>query len=341
MDSTLKGTKIIYQYLNKENNGTFPESQLIISDKGKEKIAINDNDNIKFIDYNNENSKTVKNKFALFTDKITIEKILQNYKAGKQFGNENLNIRSAFVALNRKPEKIKEWIGEKKRQEEKVNVFEKNEIPYEQLSKIGINKESLSKEDINNLLKGEKTSLKNINLNSENNELTNTPPFKINLEKKDNKVDAVLTFKKNELDFSKDNIGKTLTNEEQNQLKLYGTLPEPKFLTDNQGKSATYKIGVDTETNTLEKIDVKKFDVKSINDLKMTYNINMKKDQVNNLMSGKAVSLNNISLPGKKGSYNGKIDINPSTGKAQVLLKSLELSKKKTLIKTPLKNKEL
>ncbi|MDT0691224.1 DUF4099 domain-containing protein [Salegentibacter sp. F188] len=332
-----KEPRYFHQYFKDEKTGEVPTSMVIVKTQEEElrvlaeKTKGRDKGKEAFVKLNDPGLENGDYKFMLVSNKNVIAHIIHNYNAGKSFAEQNIN--KVFLALNKGKEKAVAWVEEKERQENHGKEFSERDIPYKSLEKIGIAKEDLSKTDIDNMLKGLSTTLINKNLRKEDIEVRNTPPFKINLERReDDKVVAKITFQQKDLDIEKDNIGKTLTPEEKAELKRKGTISEPKFYPNEKGHIEPYKVGVDKETNTIEKKEIRKYDIGSARELSQTYDVELSALDHNRLGSGKSVNVKNISIPDKPGKYEGNIDLNPVTGRAVLKVETIREMKKEKLL---------
>lgn len=329
--------KYFHQFFKDEKTGEVPSSMVIVKtqedelkvlaektkgvDKGKEA----------FLKLNDPGLENGDYKFMLVSNKNVIAHMIHNYNAGKSFSEQNIN--KVFLALNKGKDKAVEWVAEKDRQDNHGKEFSESDIPYKSLEKIGINKTDLSQADIDSMLKGLSTTLINKNLRKEDIEVRNTPPFKINLERRENdNVVAKITFQQKDLDIEKDNIGKTLTPEEKAEILRKGTISEPKYYANGEGRMEPYKVGVDKETNTIEKKEIRKYDIGSTKELTQTYDVQLSDLDQNRLATGKSVNVKNISIPDQPGKYEGNIDINPVNGRAELKVETTKEMKKEKFL---------
>lgn len=185
-------------------------------------------------------------------------------------------------------------------------VIEKDDIPWEQLKSFNINKNSLSKENIDALRNHASTDIITVKgKNKKGDEVEQS--FKLTLS---NDEDGKLTFRKMPV-LPKNNVDKRqkigdieFTKEDKEMLKKYGQLNHLVPFTSEDGKTKMLMVGLDSKTNTLFTCDPNKVKLPKFFTEQCT------KEELRKIRSGQPVHVENLKdNAGQK--FNGWVVMSP------------------------------
>ena len=182
--------------------------------------------------------------------------------------------------------------------------YQLNEIPYAQFEQLGMNKKAvqttLNFEDLEALLRGEKTDLKTVRIQTQNLNLDIETKFSLR-RNADDSINLMLHPKRQQIDTKYD-----LSNEEIKRLETGETVLKKGSRTDSSAKLSSenspdvYLLQMDKDTKEIMRINTALIKIPdSIEDVKLTL------DQKDKLRNGEGIEL---EKPGKK--LNVKLDLN-------------------------------
>lgn len=319
-----------HQYFSDKKNTEFPPSVLVVQDKDDELLAmVKEGDgeggsklSFKKLDRIEEGLGYSDNGYELeiFTDKNMLSAAWHNFKAG--YNQTNVVMDSAYIAIKRPMDNIRDWVSARMEVEKGDLKFSENEIPYTALERIGIKKEDLDVSQVKKLLKGESTDQLTVALQNKDVELKEVPPYTIRLERKDEKIVARLTFKKDYLDIEKDKIGKGLTKEQQIEVVRKGEVEIGPVPGSKEGEVTNVVIW-DKVNNVLERREKGASPLK-IKETAVTLGVDIKKEDGARLAQGSKIIVENA--------------INPATEKRENLV--LSFNGNKEMVSEPVLKKE-